>query len=275
MFSIFTLKVNIENMATKKEFIPKAVYFALEAELKKLLSEIVPYELSEYAQITGEVNEHIIYIEAHQMSVFEKFVGKLKRYKIINFGRPACALHYTSKHKYFLNKKPLGKQVKILLIDSISELEQDYKKCKEQYLQTVATVATEPATVAQELFKNRIEEIQSKKEMYQSVLGEMDNYDFALSNYYRNYVYTTLNYKYFDGRRSDSSQNCFESVSEHIVKNIYSRGELMMEKYNIIFIDGERIEKKIPYQNKEVEHYLGQFNILLGSNLQDLYIKKR
>lgn len=250
-------------MTIKKDFLPKAAYFALEAALEKLLSQLTPYELPQDAQLTGETNEHIIYIESAQMPLFEKFVGKLKRYKFINYGRPACALHYTTKHKYFLNKKPLQEQVKLLLIDSISELVEAYQECEEQ-----VAVATEPAI--EQLIKAKMQEIQSKKEMYQTIFAQIDSHDFALSNYYRGYAYTTLNYKYYN-----SKDSCFESVSEHIVKDIYSREELVLEKYNIIFIDTERISKKIPYQSKEVESYLSQFDTVVARNLQDLYIRKR
>lgn len=231
---------------------PKSEYFALQEEFKKLLLNTPKYTLTEFAQISGRCDENVIYMEEKFMPLFEKFVGKLRHYKIINYKQAACRLSYIQKHKYFLNKKMEKNQVANILTDKIKELKIEVAQFEEKKV---------------DVDFQKIVELKQEINKYQEVYLQLDKYDFCLSNYYHFYHYTYLNFSFYD-----SIANKIQSKSSHIIKGITKRGEYI-ESFNIVFIDTERINQEQFYQHKEIVNYLNLFSDNLKGGIASLYWK--
>lgn len=242
-----------------KEFIDKEEYLAVQETLHKLMFSFPAIILNpEIHNINYRPIENIIYLDKKYMGNFQQFENyQIRTCKIINLNKPAMALVYNKSHKYFLKKKVKPKDAKELLQDAILRTGNRIKEISAWKIPDEIEIAS----------------LNSKIELCRKYLEKVDDYkEIAVSNYYKNYYYTIVTFKY-----QDPQLGKLISEHTHILKNEYTldatgRNELKKEKFNIIFIDQDFIDKKIPYQNKKIVNFLSEFE-KVPMIFTDLFLK--
>ena len=205
-------------------------------------------------EIPSAVKIH--FVDSVFMPAFELFsTFPCKTLKLVNFNRAAINLSFYEKHKYKLVKEPNREEIKDILLDKINELKEFI---------TQGDLFSE-AGLLQEKRQKRDELVNLQK-----ILIDFEDYDFATSNYFRNYTYwyVSWRWKLEDGK--------LDFASEHLLKNETDRqGRVTIEKENVIFVDMEKIIEHTPQQNKMIEDFLKTFPTRLDNGNQDIFMKPR
>ena len=241
-------------MATRK-FYDLAEYKAKTDELETVLAKCSPLDLSDPKyQVSGQPTDlnQIVYISMLEMGLFSAFADfDCRLIKLLNYGRPAIALSYFNKHKYFVDKKPPINEVKAILTDHIDNL-------VEQHIEG-------DTSESNQLLKKQIKK-------YTALLKRADNHVYAYSNYSRNYVYAYVTYRYFAGQ--SPLTGLIDSANTHLIKHTTNRdGEVTIERTNVIFVDEDSLSRRISYDNKQVDKFLIGFTDVINCGKYDLFIK--
>jgi hypothetical protein len=199
---------------------------------------------------------NIHFIDSKYQERFQEFSAKKnKQVKLINFGRAAINLTFYEKHKYKIDKEPSPDDVFEALNKRCDEL-RDF--INQGYLFVDNSHNERQASAIEQL-----EEIKK-------TLLNFEKYEFAISNYYRNFIYWYVSFRY---RLEDGS---LDFASEHLLNSEKDRyGKTTLPKINIIFIETDYISVHTPYQNKKIEDFLKQFEIQLDLGLKDIFVKKK
>lgn len=228
------------------------------SELRKLVKEIPKVFLD---PLIHELNEHpknvkVHFIDAQWMQAFEPFISHPDRtIKFVNWGKAAINLTFFEKHKYIVHKEPDIADIEAHLRNKIEVL----------HIEATQTNLFENDYIEKKRAAN-FEEIRR----IQEVLEKLPDYQFALSNYYRNYTYWYVNWRWI---KEDGSHDYGQ---EHLLKDEtdYSTN-LVTRKENIIFVDMERISEHTPYQSKKVEEFLNSFTQRVDIGTHDIFIKQK
>lgn len=243
-------------------------YLYMSAELLKCIQQ-VPHLRPEGWNLEGPEPDdcELRYISREHAPLFypwEEF--DCRTIKLINLRKPACRLTFFRTHRYFLKKaEKITRQTKLDTIQEvIQKLQQDLDKLDTQTLFDVPTD------------QHRV--VQDELNEWKQIAQHPDRYDIALSNYHKEYIYNTLNYKYLVEDPTDGYRMANETV--HLLKNQYekdrSKGRaqaVAQIRYNIVFIDLESIVQPDPYQNKVIHRYLEGFPIRTDMYLHHVYVR--
>ena len=229
----------------------KTTFTSVLAEIPKLTLDP---KLHQVNLIPSGIN--IYFIDSKYQDQFEEFsTSKNKQYKLINYGQAAINLTFYEKHKYKLEKEPAPDEIYAALTKRCDELNEFIRQGF--------------------LFedKNRDErQIQAKEQLLkiQNTIQNFDKYEFAISNYFRNFIYWYVSFRF---RLEDGS---LDFASQHLLNSEKDRfGKTTLPKINIIFIDTDYISVHTPYQNKKIEDYLKQFETQLDLGLKDVFVKEK
>lgn len=217
--------------------------------------------------IEGEWNGAgiIHFVDGRHQSLFADYVDfDCRSIKLVNFSRPAARLTFFKKHRYWVLKNAdLTKEDKTIRITNyINELIVK-KEIMFDQLDHLSGISLADA-------KGKIGLMREEIQTWERVLGNLDGYDMAVSNYQRDYHYLTLNYKY---RSSDQEQE-YKNGQEHLLNPQRDRqGVITQQRYNIIFIDVQEINREHPHQHKEIENFLNNFPLVSRTGMQQLYAR--
>jgi hypothetical protein len=196
------------------------------------------------------------FVDAKFQDRFEEFSkSKSNQIKLVNFGQAAINLTFYEKHKYKLDKDPSPEEV----FEALNKRQDELREFINQgYLFTDNSRNERQEAAAEQL------------ENIKHTLANFDNYEFAISNYYRNFIYWYVSFRY---RLEDGS---LDYASQHLLNSEKDRfGKTTLPKTNIIFIDTDYISVHTPYQNKRIEEYLKKFELQLDLGLKDVFVKKK
>jgi hypothetical protein len=196
------------------------------------------------------------FIDAVFMESFEPFAeSNFRNIKFINFGKAAINLTFTEKHKYHVQREPEPEEIFNHLQNRLDALRADF----------LQTELFEDAGIRLHKEKQRAEMVE-----LQTILDEIHDYQFAISNYHRRYTYWYVNWRWQkDDKTLDYGQ-------EHLLKDeTDSKTRITTEKENIIFVDMSRIGEHTPYQSKKVEEFLNSFDRSFESGTLDIFVKPK
>jgi len=187
-----------------------------------------------------------VYLDSAAMSEFDTLASfDCRLIKLINHNRPAVRIHYYTKHKYFLNKKPSPEEVEEVLSKQLDLLLHEIEHCQEE---------------------EKAELIKTAKQ-YKRWIKNVHQLEFATSNYYNGYRYDYIAYNYL-------SPKGVETATTHLIKHTTDHeGEVQIHKMNIIFVDTAHISTHISNDNKQVTKYLETFRKQIQLPKYTLYIK--
>jgi hypothetical protein len=204
--------------------------------------------------IEGEWNGTgvIYFIDARDQSLFADYADfDCRTIKLVNYGRPATRLTFFKKHKYILFKNgdlTLQEKERAIKLDKIEKL-------------SGAALSDE---------RGQIGMMEQEIQTWREVLRNIDHYDFAVSNYRRDYQYVTLNYKY------RSSEQEYANAQEHLLNpQRDGQGVITQQRFNLIFVDTREISREHPHQHKEIENFLNNFTLVTQTGKQQLYARPK
>ncbi|GAB4038323.1 hypothetical protein [Spirosoma gilvum] len=253
--------------AKRKRYEPQT-YARLLAELTQAMEEVPKLRPDRDAwDIEGDwaATGTIYFVDAVHQALFEPLHHfDCRTIKLVNLDQPAVRLTFYRKHRYWLLKdKDLPLAEKIAQIQTyINDL-----VVKSQALaQKQAGLSAPKQTEA----KRTIGLYEQQIQQWQEVLAMPERYEMALSNYARQHMYVTVNYKY----RLASGD--YANAQEHLLNTQRDRlGNITQNRYNILFVDPVEILREHPYQNREVEGYLANFSIQSEVGKHTIYARLR
>jgi hypothetical protein len=217
--------------------------------------------------IEGEWNGTgvIYFVDSRDQSLFADYEHfDCRTIKLVNFDRPATRLTFFKKHKY------------ILLKNNDLSLEDKEQRIKDYVNELTVKLAIKQdklgelsgPVLADE--KGKLGTMEQEIKTWRHILNHIDQYDFAVSNYRRDYQYVTVNYKY------RTSEHEYSNAQEHLL-NPQRDGRAMVtqQRYNIIFVDTREINREHPHQHKEIENFLSNFDLVTQFGKQQLYARPK
>ncbi|MCP9765654.1 hypothetical protein [Lacihabitans soyangensis] len=229
----------------------KPTLLSILSELPKLTLDPKIHQVN---LIPNGINIH--FIDSKYQEKFEEYAkGKNKQIKLINYGQAAINLTFYEKHKYKIEKDPIPEEVFEALLKRCDDLN--------EFINQGYLFEDNQRNERQTQAKEQLLKIQH-------TIDNFHNYEFAISNYYRNFIYWYVSFRY---RLEDGS---LDFASQHLLNSEKDRfGKTTLPKINIIFIDTDYISVHTPYQNKKIEEYLKQFETQLDLGLRDIFVKEK
>lgn len=182
--------------------------------------------------------------------------------KLINPDRPAVRISFFFKHKYWLKRpKDLTAEAKRSeIVRYLQVLDRQSEKLLK--IEAAPSLFGEVATTR---LKSNLPllKLQQEIDTWQSILQNLDQYDLSISNYYYQYRYWYLNFKYVS-EWTDQTPQQYESDNAHLLspqRDLNDPPTIIQPKLNVLFVDTQRITEDHDYQNKTVEDYLNNYPI--------------
>lgn len=265
----------------ERKKINKKDYIIFQNQLKALVDTTPVLELNSTEHNINFIPDDakIYFIDSKYMTDFSELSEHdIRTCKLINYGKPAINLSFSSKHKYYLRKnidisddevqKSLSETIRnasAKLVKNSAMLQLNIELLKKELKQSnINDKELISATIKST--KKSIIENEEQINKYMEMISNITSYKFVISNYYKDYIYTYVSYSYeVDGVKKTSNT--------HVVTENPKVG-LLKEKSNVIFVDVNKIAKKVSYQNKEIEIYLSQFPQKIELNSMDVFYKK-
>ncbi len=238
----------------------KVLYRQKEAALLNLVKSLTPMTLEVGKHNVNEIPNHlkIIFIEKEFMPLFAPMADDdIRSCKIVNFGKPAVELSFFTKHKYYLKKKVNPAYIRDFLRMQLNEL-------IEKKDEIILVIPLEMEKENLELLKEQLDSYIRQIEDLKNINDNLEQYDFAISNYQMGYLYTELSYKY------QTTEGNYDNENSHIIKN-----NELEERINVIFIDEQAIQKPIANQQKKIDTYLATFPIQFTEPSKVIYLKRK
>lgn len=238
----------------------KVLYRQKEAALLNLVKSLTPMTMEVGKHNVNEIPNHlkIIFIEKEFMPLFTPMADDdIRSCKIVNFGKPAVELSFFTKHKYYLKKKVNLAYIRDYLGMQLNEL-------IEKKDEIILLIPLEMEKENRELLKEQLDSYIRQIEELKNIIDNLEQYDFAISNYEMGYLYTELSYKY------QATDGNYDNENSHIIKN-----NELEERINVIFIDEQAIQKPIANQQKKIDAYLATFPIQFTEPSKVIYLKRK
>ena len=227
-------------------------------ELEELVRRVPKVLINPLEHQTTEIPSavKIHFVDAVFMPLFEDFADfACRTLKLVNFKRAAINLSFYERHKYKLTKEPNRDEIKNTLQERLLELKEFI---------TQGDLFTEAAMIQEKRLKRQ------ELLALQEILNDFEFYDFATSNYYRNYTYWYVSWRW---ALEDGS---LDFASEHLLKDETDRkGKVTIQKENVIFVDRQKMAEHTPQQNKMIEDFLKSFPTRLDNGNHDIFIKPK
>jgi hypothetical protein len=226
------------------------------SDLQKLLRSLPKVTLDpnhhEVSPIPDAVK--IWFIDSKFMGLFEPFAElNARTLKLVNYGKAAINLTFFEKHKYKVNKEPEPEEV-------ANQLEKKLEELKGNYGQTELFSDAHTQTSKNQQ-RQQIVEIQE-------ILNQFHEYQFAVSNYFRNYTYWYITWRW------ENPDGTLGHGNDHLLKDEtdYDKNATIL-KQNVIFVEMNRIAEHTPYQSKKVEKFLSGFEKRIEVGTVDVFVK--
>jgi len=249
------------SMAIRKKIDRDEYLFAVKS-MKDVLHKIPRLPISqanaEEWGIKDLPGERIIFVSQEHQHRFDDLVQyDLRDYKIVNYDMPAISLAFKKVHRYQTIKDPNRQKVLKTLSDTLKmarRAEEKEKKNEEIDQESYGVAMRTPP----ELIK--------KIEM---ILDNPDQVDFLISNYEKEYFYSAVSFRYVDKAGQVKSRHV------HLIKDqvkLRKKAELVA-KYNIIFVDPERIKTKVKRTDDQITALLAEFDGSIDIGVNYIYYK--
>ncbi|GAB3562562.1 hypothetical protein GCM10027578_04940 [Spirosoma luteolum] len=257
-----------DDTSRKRKTYEPAKYARLLGELTKLMNVVNKLQPDRNTwDIEGDWNGTgvIYFVDSRDQSLFADYAHfDCRSIKLVNFGQPATRLTFFKKHKYILLKNnDLSRDDKVVRITNyVNELivKRAIRLDNVEKL-TGSALSDERGTIGM---------MEQEIKTWQEILRNVDQYDFAVSNYRRDYQYVTLNYKY----RVTEEQ--YANTQEHLLNpQRDNQGMITQQRYNIIFVELRDINREHPHQHKEIENFLNNFTVFTQTGKQQLYARPK
>ena len=166
--------------------------------------------------------------------------------KLVNLDKPAISLKFFIKHKYQVDKQPDPALITMTLTNQVNELA--------EYLQTHPDEETARA----------------RYELLQHVRSNPAEYRFAVSNFYRNYQYPYVSFRYAEGTG-------YATENTHLIappkgEKVNPNEPPAFPHYNVMMIDAEGIQKPRPANDHaQAEAFLSTFAHQFNMGKRDLF----
>jgi hypothetical protein len=226
------------------------------ADLQKLLRSLPKVTLDpnhhEVSPIPDAVK--VWFIDSKFMALFEPFAElNARTLKLVNYEKAAINLTFFEKHKYKVNKEPEPEEIAMQLEKKLEELKGDYGQTE-----LFADAYTQKHKDEQ---RRQIVEIQE-------ILNSFHEYQFAVSNYFRNYTYWYVTWRW------ENPDGTLGHGNDHLLKDEtdYDNNATIL-KQNVVFVDMQRISEHTPYQSKKVEKFLNGFEKRIEVGTVDVFVK--
>ncbi|CCH57620.1 hypothetical protein BN8_p06816 (plasmid) [Fibrisoma limi BUZ 3] len=241
-------------MQKRRRTYPRQEYLEKREELHRLVNQQHRLQLTpEEHNIKGETNQApIIYLDGKDGAKFDKLNRTqfdCREIKLINPTQPAISLKFSTRHKYQIDRNPQSKVIREHLIELIYELQEALEKNSDDAL------------------------AQQNLALLMKVNRNPGSYELAMSNYFRYYYYTYVNYRYADGQgySTGNTHLIASSIKEDDEQN---EPEDRFLRYNVIFVDVAGISRPRPANDHaRTETYLNEFEHRFDVGKRDLFIK--
>ena len=253
---------------TKRKHYDQLTYAPLLDQLTHLMEEVPKLLPNRQAwDIEGDwaATGTIYFVDTVHQPLFETIRHfDCRTIKLINMDRPAVRITFYKKHRYWLLKD------KDLPIDQKVEQIQ-------AYINDLTSKAHVLENKLDKLIPQKRAEAKEQIGMYweqlttwREIMANPGHYEMAVSNYSRQHVYVTVNYKY------KLPNGEFANEQEHLLNTQRDRlANITQVRYNILFVDTNEILREHPYQNREVEGYLNNFPLKTQAGRQTIYARPR
>ncbi|MBO0953153.1 hypothetical protein [Fibrella forsythiae] len=205
----------------------------------------------------------IHFVDAAYQPLFEPVYDfDCRSIKFVNLHRPAVRVTFYRKHRYRLIKaRDMTTDMKVEQIRLYVEDLTTKARALEAKLSQLFAAGQDDARQKLQLYRQQIQ-------AWQQILLQPGRYELAMSNYERQHLYVTANYKY------RLPEGDYANQQEHLLNTQRDRlGNITQVRYNIFFIDPAEIIREHPYQNREVEGYLAAFPIKSEVGKYKLYAR--
>ena len=222
--------------------------------LKKLLSSLPKVELDPNLHEVNDIPAavKIKFIDSKFMGLFEPFADlNARTLKLVNYDQAAINLSFFEKHKYKVSKEPEPEEIAHHLEKKLEELKSNYGQT--ELFADAHTQATKDRQ------RREIVEIQE-------VLMHLHDFHFATSNYFRNYTYWYVTWRWLnpDGTHGHGNDHLLKDETD------YENNSVTL-KQNVMFVDMNRIGEHTPYQSKKVETFLSSFDKRIDVGTIDVF----
>lgn len=257
-----------------KKFIDKDTYAQKQKELEMLLKltpkiTLVP-GFHNINMIPDDLNIH--FIASELMENFEVFKDSdIRTVKLVNYGKPAVALSFFLKHKYFVDKKQPKDSIYRILKTYQKELEEKQKTLLLRMKNAYETLPMDKMKALADSYAEEMNGLTQELAHWSEQERLLDKMEWVVSNYEHNFEYYELGYKYWDSALLE-----YVIYNSHMIKNQTNRaGKVSQIRHNIIFVDKQAIGVHIPNQHKVVEKFLASFPQKFKSGTRTVYLKSK
>ncbi|GAB3880893.1 hypothetical protein [Spirosoma agri] len=205
------------------------------------------------------------FVDSAYQPLFEPFADfDCRTIKIVNYGRPAVRMTFYRKHRYWLLKDrdlPILEK-KARVTEYINQLIVNSEILVQKSTQMTGTKLSEA--------KGQLALMNDQIKAWSIVRENVADYELAISNYQREHYYCYINYKY------RTKEDDFANEQVHLLNPQRDRlGTITQVRHNIVFIDTSEIRREHPYQNKEIDGFLGRFTMQSEVGRHQLYARLR
>ena len=178
-----------------KDKIEPGKYKQLTYELHSLVLSLENQQIdieaeNEWYNISSDAEDtEKIYFPDSVQAQFEKFKkNEVKLYKICNFRKPASSIRYNQKHQYSTEKMTLEdvRDWYTFLKNRLKEKNDEKEKQKKLGLEI-------------DFDEKQMKELGEQMLNIDDVLANFDKYEVVQSSYFKGYLYTMMNYQYWQG----------------------------------------------------------------------------
>lgn len=211
-------------------------------------------DVGELRNVGVSEQQNIYYFPSELMGEFESNIDqRLNTHKLCNLNRPAISIKFSLQHQYATKNVTGSKGLFQIYIDP---LKQRLKKLRAGEIRTLSLL-------------EEIAGVTDQIEFLQNIAAaDPDNYEIVLSSFFKMHYYEFISYQYFSGKVKKFAKT-------QLLTNRIKNGQEL--KWNIIFIDTERINEQVVKTSSKTEKYLNSFDnsVSLPETTYDLFVRKK
>ncbi|UFH57738.1 hypothetical protein [Spirosoma sp. KNUC1025] len=197
----------------------------------------------------------MLFISQEHMASFKPWSDFLCRtIKLINFDKPAVRITLFLTHRYKIKKA-----------DKISTTTQKsaIRAVIDQLLEDQQTLHQQISRPGRSRFQleqasQQLQHLQSRLQQWHHYAAAPADFEVAISNYERYYLYHTINFKY--QTEDKKGRPHYTNETAHLIKTQVDFNQTQAQtRYNVVFLDMDQMVKPAPYQHKTIHAYLANF----------------
>lgn len=224
------------------------------SDLKRLIRELPKLSLNSSEHEINEIPREIKinFIHCKYMTLFEPFAElNARTLKLVNYEKAAINISFFEKHKYKVQREP-----------EPDEIEHHLNKRLDELKSGIGQTELFAGFYSQKSRDEQREELV----LIQKILSQFHDYEYAVSNYFRNYTYwyVTWRWENEDGTRGHGNDHLLKDETDY-------DNNTTIQKQNVMFVDMDRIGEHTPYQSKKVEKFLKSFESRIDIGTKDIF----